>query len=65
MYHGVTTKELESLYKKYEEKWNCTPDGYEELDYTKDEYKLYIADIKKALKLGIELPDLYPCNDEF
>ncbi len=65
MYCGKMTKELETLYEKYKEKWNCTPDGYEELDYNKDEYEIYITDIKKALELEVEMPDLYPCDDEF
>ncbi len=65
MYYGKMTKELENLYTQYSAVWNCEPDFYENAEYDEDEYNEYVADIKKALKLGIELPDLYPHDDEF
>lgn len=63
MYHGKMTKELKKLYKEYSEKWNGDPGTYDDLDYGADEYDDYVADIKKALELGIELPDLFPDGD--
>lgn len=68
MYYGKMTKKLESLYREYEEKWGCTPDFYENAEYGAgiNEYRDYVRDIKKALELGVELPNIYPEeNDEF
>ncbi len=67
MYYGEMTKELEPLYEQYAEKWGHDPSGYEDAEYgdTADEYDAYVADIKKALELGVELPDLYPHDDEY
>ena len=65
MYYGKTTKELEELYSKYEKVWGHDPSGYEDAEYGEDEYNEYVDDIKKALELGVELPDLYPHDDEF
>lgn len=67
MYYGIVTPTLKSLYKKYEEKWGCTPDFYENAEYGTgiNEYRDYVRDIKKSLELGIELPELYPHDDEF
>lgn len=66
MYYGTMTKELEMLYKKYEEKWNCKPDFYEDAEYSDETYDKYVAGIKKALELGVELPCIYPdYDDEF
>ncbi|MBE6863885.1 MAG: hypothetical protein E7495_04855 [Ruminococcus flavefaciens] len=65
MYYGKMTNELERLYDEYRKKWGCDPSGYENAEYGIDEYREYVSDIKKALKLGIELPDLYPHDDEF
>ena len=50
MYYGKVTKELESLYKEYNEKWGCDPDGYENAEYGVDEYNEYVADIKKSIQ---------------
>ena len=33
------------------------PSGHEELEYGKNDYKAYVKDIKKALKIKKELPD--------
>ena len=65
MYYGKMTKELEELYLEYEKIWRHDPSGYEDAEYDEDEYDEYVADIKKALELGVELPDLYPHDDEF
>jgi len=65
MYYGKMTKELESLYEKYSEKWGNKPDFYENAEYAEDEYDEYVSDIKEALRLGVELPELYPHDDEF
>lgn len=64
MYYGIITPKLKSLYKKYEEKWGREPGGYEELEYGSSEYRNYVRDIKKALELGVELPDIYPEDDD-
>ena len=64
MYYGNMTAELEPLYIQYEKRWGHTPDGYEDAEYAADEYDDYVADIKKALALGVELPDLYPHDDD-
>ena len=65
MYYGKMTKELEKLYSEYEKVQGHTPDACEDAEYSDDEYDEYVADIKKALKLGVELPDLYSHDDEF
>ena len=65
MYYGKMTSELELLYSRYTEKWGHEPDGYEDAEYAADEYDDYVADIKKALELGVELPELYPHDDEY
>lgn len=64
MYYGKLTKELEKLYEQYREKWGCDPDGYENAEYGAGEYRKYVADIKKSIKQGVELPCLYPCDDD-
>lgn len=63
MYNGKMTKELEKLYKEYENKFGVEPDYYEDVEYGKNDYKKYINDIAKSIKLNIQLPNLYP-NDE-
>ena len=65
MYYGRMTAELEPLYAAYSEKWGNDPDFYEDAEYAADEYDDYVADIKKALELGVELPELYPHDDEY
>lgn len=66
MYYGKMTKELEQLYAEYEKIWGCEPDVYEELEYGENECKEFTADIKKALKMGVKLPYIYPpIDDEF
>lgn len=65
MYYGKMTKELEKLYKEYEKVWGHEPDGYENAEYDEDEYDDYVADIKKALEMGVELPNVYPHDDDF
>lgn len=52
------TSELEKLYDKYYEKFNVEPDFYDELEYGQNDYKSYVDDIKKSIKLNIELPDI-------
>lgn len=64
MYSGKMTKELEKLYEEYSKKWNGDPGTYEDAEYGADEYEEYVADIKKALELGVELPELYPKHDD-
>lgn len=58
MYGGEMTSELEKLYDKYYEKFNVESDFYDELEYGQNDYKSYVDDIKKSIKLNIELPDI-------
>lgn len=58
MYGEEMTSELEKLYDKYYEKFNVEPDFYDELEYGQNDYKSYVDDIKKSIKLNIELPDI-------
>lgn len=57
MYHGKTTPELEQLSEEYYKMFRHFPSGHEELEYGKNDYKAYVKDIKKALKIKKELPD--------
>lgn len=57
MYHGKTTPELEQLSEEYYKMFGHSPSGHEELEYGKNDYKAYVKDIKKALKIKKELPD--------
>lgn len=52
------TNELMELYEKYYERWGCYPEAYEGMAYSQDEYDDFVADIKKALKNNVELPDV-------
>lgn len=65
MYNGKMTEELRLLCEQYEKKWGSDyhPWGYEELEYG-DDYRMFKRDVKRALKKGIELPDLYPFLEE-
>ncbi|MCI7301210.1 MAG: hypothetical protein SOR93_12210 [Clostridiales Family XIII bacterium] len=63
MYSGKMTDELTELYTQYYEKYGGNPDEYIDLEYG-DDYNLFKRDIKRALKKGIELPELYPLEDE-
>lgn len=65
MYYGNMTKELNKLYSEYFNVWKCDPDFYENAEYGEDEYDEYVKDIKKALEMGVELPDIYPHDDEY
>ena len=56
MWYGEMTPELEKLYDEYYEIWKCEPDGYLEVEYGPEDYKRYVRDIKKAIKLKKELP---------
>jgi len=64
MYYGKMTEELKTLYKKYYEKFGVEPDFYEEFEYSDYDYNEYVSDIKKALKSGLSLPELYPPDDD-
>ncbi len=64
MYYGKMTKELKILYKEYFEKFGVEPDFYEEFEYGEFSYDEYVNDIKKALKLGLSLPELYPADED-
>ena len=64
MYYGTMTKELKLLYEEYNKKIGGYPDEYENAEYSDETYNEYVADIKKALELGVELPCIYPDYDE-
>lgn len=64
MFYGKMTKELEPLYDAYEKRWGNTPDFYENAEYAAEEYDDYVADIKRALELDVEMPDLYPHDED-
>ena len=65
MYYGKMTKKLKQLYFEYNSKWGCTPDCYENAEYTADDYLTFVSDIEKSLKLNVELPNIYTHDDEF
>lgn len=64
MYYGKMTPKLEKLYEEYHKKWGVYPDFYEDTEYGENTYFDFVRDIKKALKRGIELPDLYPYDPD-
>jgi len=64
MYYGKMTKKLEFLYEKYEKLWGHDPSGYENAEYGEEDYRDYVEDIKKALEMGVELPCIYPEDDD-
>lgn len=57
MYQGKMTTELEKLSEEYYKMFGHFPSGHEELEYGKNDYKDYVRDIKKALKIKKELQD--------
>lgn len=65
VYSGKMTKKLEQLYLKYKAKWGHTPDFYENAEYGANDYFDFVFDIEKSLKIGVELPNIYPHDDEF
>lgn len=66
MYSGNVTKELELLYSEYEAKFGYSVSGILDLEYSADDYNEYLNDIKKSIRTGVQLPDLYPdYDDEF
>ena len=58
------TTELADLYQRYKAKWACDPDFYEETEYSYEDYDEYVADIEKALELGVELPCIYSDEED-
>ena len=65
MYYGRMTKELKKLYKQYYEKFGVYPDFYDNAEYDNSNYSEYIYHIKWALRVGKEITDLYPDDDEW
>lgn len=59
MYKGKMTKELDELYDKYYEKFDCYPDEYDDLEYYEETYDSFVRDIKISLKENKEIEDLY------
>ena len=51
MWYGENTPELEELNKEYRELFGGPPYGHMELEYGADEYKEYVRDIKKAIRI--------------
>ena len=64
MYYGRMTKELENLYSEYEKVWGHDPSGCLDAEYDEDEYDEYVADIKKALQMGVKLPNIYTYEED-
>ena len=64
MYTGNMTPELKKLYSEYENHFGYSPDGEESLEYGEADYKDYVSDIKKSIKLNVHIADLYPDNDD-
>lgn len=58
MWYGSMTSELEMLYDQYYEMFQGDPDEYIELEYGQEDYKDYVRDIKKAIELHKELPEV-------
>lgn len=58
MWRGEDTDELKRLNEEYCAMFGDYPWGYMEVEYGVDEYEEYIADIKKAIRVGRELPDI-------
>lgn len=52
------TIELEHLYDQYYNMFRSDPDEYIELEYGQDDYDDYVRDIKKAIELHKELPEI-------
>ena len=51
MWYGKNTPELEELNKEYRKLFGGPPYGHMELEYGADEYKEYVRDIKKAIRI--------------
>ena len=58
------TDELMELYEKYYARWGDYPECYEGMGYSSDQYDDFVADIKKALELDKELPDVVDVDIE-
>lgn len=58
MWYGSMTPELETLYDQYYKIFQGDPDEYIELEYGQEDYEDYIRDIKKAIELHRELPEV-------
>lgn len=58
MWYGSMTSELEMLYDQYYEMFQGDPDEYIELEYGQEDYEDYVRDIKKAIELHKELPEV-------
>lgn len=57
-YDVKKTDELMELYEKYYKRWGDYPECYEGIGYEPEEYDKFVNDIKKALELDVELPDV-------
>lgn len=58
MWHGRDTDELRRLNEEYCAAFGDYPWGYMEVEYWEEDYEEYVADIRKAIRLGKELPDI-------
>ena len=58
MWYGSMTPELEVLYDQYYDMFQGDPDEYIELEYGQEDYNDYVRDIKKAIELHKELPEV-------
>lgn len=58
MWYGNDTEELKKLNEEYYSLFGAYPFGCMELEYGEDDYEEYVRDIKKAIQLKMELPDI-------
>lgn len=56
MWKGKVTRELKRLYRLYEEKFNCYPDGYLEVNCKNLTYEEFVGYIKESLKYDVSFP---------
>ena len=61
MWNGIWTKELDTLYDAYMEKFDgALPDGYDELNYDYIPCDEFIQYMKICIETGLEMPDIVP-----
>ena len=51
MFYGESTKELDELDEIYYDMFGIYPFGHMELEYGASDYKEYVRDIKKAIRI--------------
>ena len=59
MWFGKDTEKLLKAKKEYEEKFGYNPDSEIEVEYQAWMYRVYLHDIKKCIKKGVDIANLY------